>query len=113
VRGSKDSKDGKNEQERDGQNESTPYLSLCKHGKEGGAAANYRIPTTLHVFLYISVISLHLDCTNYTFRPREGKGKYKGKDKGKGKFHPRTGHEGPEGKYMYSSPLSLTSALDG
>jgi hypothetical protein len=29
------------------------------------------------------------------------------------KFHPRTCHEGPEGKYMYSSALSLTSALDG
>jgi hypothetical protein len=25
----------------------------------------------------------------------------------------RTGHEGPEGKYRYSSTLSLTSALDG
>ena len=33
--------------------------------------------------------------------------------KGQGKFHPRTGHEGPEGEYRYSSTLSLTSALDG
>jgi len=33
--------------------------------------------------------------------------------KGKGKGHPRTGHEGPEGEYRYSSTLSLTSALDG
>ena len=32
----------------------------------------------------------------------------KGNDKG----HPRTGHKGPEGKQMYSSTLSLTSALD-
>jgi hypothetical protein len=32
---------------------------------------------------------------------------------GKGKVHPKTGHEGPEGKSMYSSTLSLTSALDG
>jgi hypothetical protein len=32
--------------------------------------------------------------------------------KGKGKFHPVTGHEGPE-KWRYSSALSLTSALDG
>jgi hypothetical protein len=32
---------------------------------------------------------------------------------GKGKVHPRTGHEGPEGEYRYSSTLSLTSALDG
>jgi hypothetical protein len=32
--------------------------------------------------------------------------------RGKGKVHPRTGHEGPEGK-MYSCTLSLTSALDG
>jgi len=35
------------------------------------------------------------------------------KGKGKGKVHPRTGHEGPEGEYRYSSTLSLTSALDG
>jgi len=33
--------------------------------------------------------------------------------KGKGKFHPITGHEGPEGEYMYSSTLSLTLARDG
>jgi len=32
--------------------------------------------------------------------------------KGKGKVHSRTGHEGPEGEYRYSSTLSLTSALD-
>jgi hypothetical protein len=36
----------------------------------------------------------------------------KGKGKGKGKVHPRTGHEATEGKYMYSSTLSLTSTLD-
>jgi len=30
----------------------------------------------------------------------------------KGKVHPRTGHEGPEGEWSYSSTLSLTSALD-
>jgi hypothetical protein len=35
-----------------------------------------------------------------------------GKGKGKGKVHPRIGHEGPEGEYMQSSTLSLTSALD-
>jgi hypothetical protein len=29
----------------------------------------------------------------------------------KGKFVPRTGHEGPEGEYRYSSTPSLTSAL--
>jgi hypothetical protein len=33
--------------------------------------------------------------------------------KGKGKVHPKTGHEGPEVEYRYSSTLSLTSALDG
>jgi hypothetical protein len=33
--------------------------------------------------------------------------------KGNGKVHPRTGHEGPEGEYRYSSTLSLTWALDG
>ena len=31
---------------------------------------------------------------------------------GNGKFHPRTGHEGPERKQTYSCTLSLTSALD-
>ena len=35
------------------------------------------------------------------------------KGKGKGKGHCRTGHEGPEGEWRYSSTLSLTSALDG
>ena len=30
-----------------------------------------------------------------------------------GKVNPRTGHEGPEGKYRHISTLSLTSALDG
>jgi len=34
------------------------------------------------------------------------------KGKGKGKFHPRTGHEGPEWE-MYISTLPLTSALEG
>jgi hypothetical protein len=34
-------------------------------------------------------------------------------DEGKGKIHPRTGHEGPEGEYTYSSILSLTLALGG
>jgi len=32
---------------------------------------------------------------------------------GKSKGHPRTGHEGPEVKWRYNAPLSLTSALDG
>jgi hypothetical protein len=31
----------------------------------------------------------------------------------KGKVHPRTGHEGPEEEWRYSSTVSLTSALDG
>ena len=33
--------------------------------------------------------------------------------KGKGKFHPKTGHKGPEREKRYSSVLSLISALDG
>jgi hypothetical protein len=33
--------------------------------------------------------------------------------KGKGKVLLRTGHEGPQREYSYSSTLSLTSALDG
>jgi hypothetical protein len=35
------------------------------------------------------------------------------KAKGKGKVHPRTSHEGPEGKKRYSSTLPSTSVLDG
>jgi hypothetical protein len=27
---------------------------------------------------------------------------------GRGKFHPRTGHEGPKGKYRYTSTFCLT-----
>lgn len=30
----------------------------------------------------------------------------------RGKSHPRRGHEGAEGEYMYGSTLSLTSAID-
>ena len=37
----------------------------------------------------------------------------KGGGGGKCKFHPTTGHEGPEGKQMYSSTLPSTSAVDG
>jgi hypothetical protein len=33
--------------------------------------------------------------------------------KGKGKFHPRTGHEGPEREWRYSCTFYLTSALNG
>jgi hypothetical protein len=29
------------------------------------------------------------------------------------KFHHRTGHDGPEGEYKYTSTLSLACALDG
>jgi hypothetical protein len=38
---------------------------------------------------------------------------YLHKGKGEGKVRPRTGHEGPEGKQMYSSTLPSTSALEG
>jgi len=31
----------------------------------------------------------------------------------KSKVHPRTGHQGPEGKCSYNCTLSLISALDG
>ena len=44
----------------------------------------------------------------YTSIPRRVLG-----SKGKDKVHPRTGHEGPEGKQMYSSTLPSTSAIDG
>ena len=43
----------------------------------------------------------------------EGKGKGEGEGKGKVKFHPRAGHEVPEGEWSYNRTLSLTSALDG
>jgi hypothetical protein len=46
----------------------------------------------------------HLLCTYITLRVHL--------KRGKGKGHPRTGHEGPEGKQRYSSALSLTSALE-
>jgi hypothetical protein len=76
VHVSEDSEVGKKEKDRDGQNERTPHIYVCQHHKtfadeEGGAAANYRVPTMLHVLLYISVISLFVDCTNCTFRPSE------------------------------------------
>jgi hypothetical protein len=32
--------------------------------------------------------------------------------RGKGKVHPRTGHEGPEGEWTYSSTLSLMLVLE-
>ena len=32
---------------------------------------------------------------------------------GKCRVHSGTGHDGPQGEWRYSSPLSLTSALDG
>ena len=35
------------------------------------------------------------------------------KGRKKDKFHPRTGHEGPEGEWTYNSTLSLTLAVDG
>jgi hypothetical protein len=45
------------------------------------------------------------------------KSDYNGKgvsnDKTRGKVHRVKGHEGPEGKFRYSSTLSLTSALVG
>jgi hypothetical protein len=46
-----------------------------------------------------------IQTTKY-YRPCKCKGK------GKGKVHPRTGHEGPEGKQRYNSTLSLTFVLD-
>jgi hypothetical protein len=45
-----------------------------------------------------------LEVTHPTYNNSNGKGK--------GTVHPITGHEGPEGEKMYSSILSLTSAID-
>jgi len=38
---------------------------------------------------------------------------FNNKGKGKSKFHPGTGHEGPEGELRHSSNLSLNLVLDG
>jgi hypothetical protein len=48
--------------------------------------------------------------TNFISICKQNEGPDKGKDKGK--VYPRTGHEGTEREYRYSSTLSLTSALD-
>ena len=55
---------------------------------------------TSHVFKVVSATK-HPGCDNH--EPLEGKGR----------VHLRTGHEGPQGEYMYSSTLSLTLALVG
>jgi len=55
----------------------------------------------------------HLLFNFYMFQPSQATFRGTVKGKGKGKFHPRTGHEGPEGRKRYSSALSLTLALDG
>ena len=49
---------------------------------------------------------------NITLRPLYSRKRTPVKGMCKGKVHPRTGHEGPEGKQRYSFTLSLTSALD-
>jgi hypothetical protein len=38
---------------------------------------------------------------------------YRQHHKRKGNAYPRTGHDGPEGAYRYSSTLSLTLSLEG
>jgi hypothetical protein len=53
-------------------------------------------------------------CTNVSEKPTANKFRVKDVCHNlTSKFHPKTGHEGPEGEYGYSSTLSLTSALDG
>jgi hypothetical protein len=54
-------------------------------------------------------LAVATECTKHTSSSIQGVTEHKGKGKG----HPRTGHEGPEGEYRYSTTLSLTSALDG
>jgi hypothetical protein len=57
-------------------------------------------------------------CSNFVFLKVKVKVKFTleqlcvFKGKSKGKVHPRTGYEGPEGEYRYSSTLSLASAQD-
>jgi len=50
---------------------------------------------------------------HWTYHNNNNNNNNNNKGKGKGKVRPRTGHEGPEEEQMYSSTLSLTSALDG
>jgi hypothetical protein len=64
------------------------------HSKQTLASDDFIIFHTLRSLL--SQEGQHLMCAIITF-----------------KFHPRTGHEGPEGEKRYSSTLSLTLALDG
>ena len=56
------------------------------------------------------VESLHIPCR---FKPSGTLYRVHWAGIGKAKNHPRTGHEGLEGAYMYISTLSLTSSLDG
>jgi hypothetical protein len=65
---------------------------LCVYGRSIQTQVHYKHNTLLH-FKHFS----------YMIRPY----------KFKGKGHPRTGYEGPEVEYRYTSTLSLTSALDG
>jgi len=51
-------------------------------------------------------------CLNFARRAHSAIWDGWNEEKDNGKGHPRTGHEGPEGKKRYSSILYLTSALD-
>ena len=52
--------------------------------------------------------NIEQQCT-YHFFWKKCKFNFRSKDN----IHPRTSHEGPDGKQRYSSTISLTSALDG
>ena len=56
---------------------------------------------TIKVKLVYLVTCQYLDYTYMGFKAQNGSGLCI-------KFHPNTGHEGPEGGYRYSSTLSLT-----
>jgi hypothetical protein len=71
--------------------------------------------STISIQRYVSTYCLFsfLPSTHYVVFIIYTRYCYKPDVKVKAKFTPRTGHEGPEDEYRYSSPLSLTSVLDG
>jgi hypothetical protein len=67
--------------------------------------------TLTHKTQRVYIFSKNLAPTSKFYMPERRRGKEK--VKGKGKVRSRTGHEGHEKEQMYSSTISLTSALDG
>ena len=73
---------------------------ISRHPAASSAQAHFLPSRTFHLFHFVPLSSNipSLLSPPHPIRPK--------------KVHTRTGHEGPDGKEMYSSTLSLTSALD-